>query len=225
MSDSTPTPEGAVSAFDHLAEPGAPPLRQDQRHVFALIPRGARVLDLGCGDGALLAALVDHRGVRGHGVEIDGGCILACIGRGLSVVHEDIDEGLAVHPDQSCDYVILSQTLQATRDPRRLLQKMARVGHASVVSFPNFGHWRVRWALLFRGRMPQSPQLPYEWYDTPNIHLCTLADFDDLVRADGFVVRRRILLNGRGNVMRTKFLAGWRASSAIYLLEHAAMQQ
>jgi len=195
-------------------------LRKDQRHVFALIPEGARVLDLGCGDGALLAALVSRRGVRGHGVEIDDDRMLDCIRRGLSVVHEDIDEGLAVHPDESCDFVILSQTLQATRDPRRLLREMSRVGRASVVSFPNFGHWRVRLELLFRGRMPKSRDLPYEWYETPNIHLCTIADFDDLVRDEGFVVRRRILLNGRGNPMRTSIFAGWRASGAIYLLQH-----
>ncbi|TNF33841.1 MAG: methionine biosynthesis protein MetW [Deltaproteobacteria bacterium] len=206
------------------ADPHAAPreLREDQCHVFALIPEGARVLDLGCGDGALLAALVERRGVRGHGVEIDDARILDCVRRGLSVVHEDIDEGLAVHPDKSCDYVILSQTLQATRHPKRLLHKMARVGHASVVSFPNFGHWRVRLSLLLRGRMPKSRALPYEWYDTPNIHLCTLADFDDLVRAEGFAVERRILLNGRGNPMRSSLFAGWRASAAIYLLRPTA---
>ena len=204
-----------------IPDAAVPELRKDQCHVFSLVPRGARVLDLGCGDGALLAALVEHRGVRGHGVEIDDGRILDCVRRGLSVVHEDLDEGLAVHHDKSSDYVILSQTLQATRDPRRLLHKMARVGHASVVSFPNFGHWRVRLSLLFRGRMPKSPQLPYEWYDTPNIHLCSIADFDDLVRAEGFVVQRRILLNGRGNVMRTSFMAGWRATSAIYLIKYS----
>ncbi len=195
-------------------------LRKDQRQVLDLIPEGASVLDLGCGDGALLDALVAHRAVNGHGVEIDSDCILACVRRGLSVVQEDLDEGLAVHPDASCDYVILSQTLQATRDPRRLLLEMARVGHASVVSFPNFGHWRVRLGLLFRGRMPKTPHLPHEWYDTPNIHMCTIADFEDMVRAEGFVVDRRILLNGNGNPMRSGFFAGWRAAAAVYLLRY-----
>jgi methionine biosynthesis protein MetW len=193
-------------------------LRKDQRHVFDLIPRGARVLDLGCGDGALLAALCDHRGVQGYGVEIDGDCILACIAKGLAVVHEDIDEGLAVHPENGYDYVILSQTLQATRHPRRLLQHMAKVGRASVVSFPNFGHWWIRLSLLLRGRMPKSRVLPYEWYDTPNIHLCTLVDFEDLARAEGFIVKKRILLDERGDPLRSPWCAAWRASSAVYLL-------
>jgi len=193
-------------------------LRKDQRHVFELIPGGARVLDLGCGDGALLAALCDHRGVQGYGVEIDGDCILACVEKGLAVVHEDIDEGLAVHPENGYDYVILSQTLQATRNPRRLLQKMAKVGRASIVSFPNFGHWRIRLSLLLQGRMPKNAALPYEWYDTPNIHLCTLTDFEDLVRAEGFIVKQRILLDEDGDPLRSRRFAGWRASSAVYLL-------
>ena len=217
MSDARPTDR---STCPTAAEPLALDrrLRKDQRHVFDLIPNGARILDLGCGDGALLAALYDHRGVQGYGVEIDGDCILACIAKGLAVVHEDIDEGLAVHPENGYDYVILSQTLQATRHPRRLLQKMAKVGRASVVSFPNFGHWRIRLSLLLKGRMPKSRVLPYEWYDTPNIHLCTLADFEDLVRAEGFTVTKRILLDEHGDPLRSSFCAGWRASSAVYLL-------
>ena len=177
-----------------------------------------RVLDLGCGDGNLLAALCDHRGVQGYGVEIDSECIRECIAKGLAVVHEDIDEGLALHPENGYDYVLLSQTLQATRRPRRLLQQMAKVGRASVVSFPNFGHWRIRLSLLLRGRMPKSRVLPYEWYDTPNIHLCTLADFEDLARAEGFIVKKRILLDDHGDPLRSSWCAGWRASSAVYLL-------
>jgi len=197
-----------------------PPLRRDQRHVFELIPQGSRVLDLGCGDGALLAALCDQRGVLGYGVEIDAGCIRTCIARGLAVMQEDIDHGLASHPDTAYDYVILSQTLQATHNPRLLLQEMARVAKASVVSFPNFGHWRIRLDLLARGRMPKADFLPFEWYDTPNIHLCTVADFEDLVRATGLTVARRLLLDGRGDPLATPWRANLRAASAVYLLRH-----
>lgn len=196
------------------------PLRRDQRHVFELIPPGSRVLDLGCGDGALLAALCDQRGVSGYGVEIDAGCIRTCIARGLAVMQEDIDHGLASHPDGAYDYVILSQTLQATHNPRLLLQEMARVGRASVVSFPNFGHWRIRLDLLARGRMPKADFLPYEWYDTPNIHLCTVADFEAVVRAEGLTVRRRILLDDRGDPLAATWRPNLRATSAVYLLDH-----
>lgn len=163
-----------------------------------MVPGGARVLDLGCGDGALLEHLIRAKGCDGHGVEISNEGFHACVGRGVPVVQADIDDGLGDYESDSFDLVVLSQTLQATRRPAFVLQEMMRVAPAAIVSFPNFGHWRIRLSLMSRGRMPSSRVLPYSWYDTPNIHLCTIRDFEDLARSEGLPITATVPLNGAG---------------------------
>ena len=145
-----------------------------------MIPPGARVLDVGCGDGALLEYLVHELGADGRGIELSQAGVNACVARGLSVIQGDADTDLKDYPSDAFDVAVLSQTLQATRAPRKVLGELVRIGRRAIVSFPNFGHWRVRWRLFYGGRMPNTPSLPDEWYATPNIHLCTILDFEDL---------------------------------------------
>lgn len=195
-------------------------MRPDLAVVAAMIPPGSRVLDLGCGDGDLLAELIGARGCRGQGVEVSADAILACIARGIAVVEADIDAGLPDFEDASFDVVVLSQTLQATRYPARVLREMMRVGRVGVVSFPNFGHWRIRSYLGARGRMPVSRSLPYAWHETPNIHLCTLRDFEELAAAEGLRIAERRLLDAQGHAAPAR--CGRRpnllAAGAAYLL-------
>ena len=155
--------------------------RADFATIASWIAPGAQVLDLGCGDGSLLAYLARERNVRGYGVEIADGGVLASVRNGVNVMQSDLESGLAGFDDASFDCVILSQTLQAMRHTEEIVAEMLRVGREAIVSFPNFGHWSHRWQIL-RGRMPVSDELPYQWYDTPNIHLCTVADFDAFLR-------------------------------------------
>ncbi|KTT75501.1 methionine biosynthesis protein MetW [Sphingomonas endophytica] len=152
-------------------------LRPDLAIIAAHVPRGARVLDVGCGDGELMAALRDECGVDARGLEIDPANVAAAVGRGLSVIQGDADTDLAGYPDGSFDYAILSQTLQTARAPDRVLDELLRIGRHAFVSFPNFAHWRVRLSLLWGGRMPVTRLLPERWYDTPNIHHLTIDDF------------------------------------------------
>lgn len=173
-------------------------MRADLDLVAQMVAPGSRVLDLGCGDGALLAELIAARGCRGQGVEVSREALHACVERGVPVVEADIDRGLPDFEDGSFDVVVLSQTLQAVHRPALVLREMTRVGRLGVVSFPNFGHWRPRLQLLARGRMPVTRPLPYRWHDTPNIHLCTIRDFEALARAEGLTVLARRLLDGGG---------------------------
>lgn len=172
------------------------PLRPDLTVISDWIPQGARILDLGCGDGGLLAHLAAQRGVRGYGLEIDPANIAACVARGINVIQADLDNGLSDFADGAFDVVVMAQALQALQRPDRVLAEMLRVGRTAIVTFPNFGHWRVRTALL-AGRMPVTPSLPERWFDTPNIHLCTVGDFEDLCENRGWQVSRRALLDRR----------------------------
>ncbi|MBI3947252.1 MAG: methionine biosynthesis protein MetW [Armatimonadetes bacterium] len=207
--------ERAVPAAGPASE-GQP--RGDLDLILRLIPRGAHVLDLGCGDGLLLQRLRREKGADGRGVERHPEALLACIRRGIPVFQGDLDEGLADFPDKSFDVVVISHTLQQVSQPRRLLREAGRVGRQVIVGFPNFGHWEIRFGLLLRGRMPKSPMLPYEWYDTPNIHLLTLADFEEFCRREGLRVEQRLAL--RYPTWRpVRFCAGWLAAYALYLLD------
>lgn len=164
--------------------------RADHRRVADMVQPGTRVLDVGCGDGVLLDFLARKHGVDARGIELSRGGVAACVAKGLAVIQGDADTDLADYPDDCFDTVILSQTLQATRRPRAVLEEMLRIGRNAIVSFPNFGHWRIRLHILLQGRMPVTENLPDTWYDTPNIHFCTIRDFMDLVdEIDAKIVR------------------------------------
>ena len=167
--------------------------RADYATIGKWVADGARVLDLGCGDGALLAFLAAQRHATGYGIEIDDAGVLASVRNGINVLQNDLERGLAGFDDAAFDVVILSQTLQAMRRIEAILAEMLRVAGEAIVTFPNFGHWSHRLQIL-RGRMPVSPSLPYQWYDTPNIHLCTVADFDAFLSERGYRILDRVVL-------------------------------
>ncbi len=157
-------------------------MRIDQRIIDQWIQPNSRVLDLGCGDGTLLHYLAGNKNVRGYGLEISSEGIQACVAKGVNVIEQNLDEGLKNFDDDSFDTVVMSQTLQTMLRPKNMLAEMTRIGRECIVTIPNFGHWRARLQLLFKGRMPVSDLLPYQWYDTPNIHFCTFRDFEILCR-------------------------------------------
>lgn len=192
--------------------------RVDYELIEELIEPGSRVLDLGCGDGTLLEELVTRKQVVGRGVEIDERHVLESVKRGLAVYHGDLLEGLSFYGDRSFDTVILSQTLQQTLDPRKVLREMLRVGRRAVISFPNFGHWSTRLQLCFLGRMPRTRHLPYQWYDTPNVHLLTVRDFRRFAQRENVRVLRQKFLSSRGTPI-TPVWENLRASVAIFQLE------
>jgi len=204
-----------MSAHDPLELAAA---RPDFAAIAAWIPQGASVLDLGCGDGSLLRYLKDTRKVRGYGVEISDANIVACIRNGVNVIQGDLESGLSGFESNAFDFVLLSQTLQATRHTEPLVQEMLRVGREGIVSFPNFGYWRNRLNVL-RGNMPVSKELPYQWYDTPNVHLCTLHDFEDFCRDLNVTVLGRSVMTGGSEVHLLPNLLG---STAVYRFKRAA---
>ena len=188
-------------------------VRPDFDVVTAWVPHGASVLDLGCGDGELLARLLRERGIKGYGVEIDDAGVLACLARGLNVLQANIEGGLNLFGDAAFDVVILSQTLQATRHTEALVREVLRVGKSAIVTLPNFGHWSVRWQLGIGGRMPVSKRLPYQWYDTPNVHFSTIKDFVVFCVEKGIEVERRAALAGGHEVT---FLPNVRGETAVF---------
>jgi methionine biosynthesis protein MetW len=174
--------------------------RRDYAMISKLVEPGTRVLDLGCGEGELLAWLRDHKNVDGRGVELTGSSVQTAIARGVSVYQGDLESGLDDYPAQAFDYVILSQTLQQTRDPLKVLKGMLRIGKRGIVAFPNFGHWRVRVSHLLTGRSPRTKLFPYDWYNSPNIHFLTVLDFEALAAREGWRLERRIFLAGNREV-------------------------
>jgi len=192
-----------------------------QRPDFAAIANwvkpGARILDLGCGDGSLLRYLNEQRGGIGYGVEIDDEGILACARNGVNVIQGDLERGLSGFADGSFDYVILSLTLQAVRSSERIIREMLRVGRQGIVTFPNFGYWRNRLDVIL-GNMPVSDNLPYRWFDTPNIHLCTITDFEEFCRSHGVRILERIVMRDGSAV---SFLPNLLGSLAVYRFERA----
>lgn len=204
-----PTPVGSAGEASHRWQD---PIIED------LVPAGGSVLDLGCGDGKLLARLMSAKHVCAQGVELDQDAVLCCIERGVPVFHGDLDEGLSGFPDESVDVVILEETLQTLRRPIRVLDEMLRVGRRSVVSFPNFAHWRVRKAFGLGGRMPVTPVLPNLWHNTPNIHLCSIRDFVDwAVSAEVCILQAYVLADGLARVLRDG--DNLTASEALFVLE------
>lgn len=199
--------------------------REDFREILRLVRPGSRVLDVGCGEGELLEALTKEKEVDGQGLELSTEGVAAGLARGLAVVQGDADRDLDHFPTKAFDYAILSKTLQQVRDPRHVLSELLRIADRAVVSLPNFGHWRVRWALLARGRMPETQALPEPWWSTPNIHLCTLRDFtalcDDLaLRIDACAA----LVPGKPAraIDPSRPIENWRAENALFLLSRKA---
>jgi len=190
--------------------------RSDYAIIGEIVERNTMVLGLGCGDGELLEWLAENKGVDARGVEMNGAKVQRAIVRGVSVYQGDIDEGLADYPDHAFDYVILSQTLQETRAPVKVLREMLRVGRRAIVAFPNFGHWSVRMSMLFAGKAPKTKLFPHDWYDSPNIHVLSVEDFESLAAREGLTVERRYCLAGH---RRITMLQNLRAEVAVFLVK------
>lgn len=209
-----------MNAPDSLGRRDA--IRVDLQLIADMVEAGTRVLDVGCGDGALLEYLAAFKNVDARGIELSQAGVNACVAAGLSVIQGDADTDLADYPDYAFDYVILGQTLQATRNPRAVLEQLLRVGRRAIVSFPNFAHWSIRWRILFGGHMPQTPALPYKWYDTPNIHLCTIDDFRALCGEMGVAIERAIVLDPRNRQLNVPpLLANLLGQQGVFLLKRS----
>jgi methionine biosynthesis protein MetW len=198
------------------------PLREDLKLVANMVEPGSRLLDVGCGNGELLFHLLHAKGVDGRGMELSQGGVNSCVRNGLSVIQGDADHDLHDYPSHAFDYIVLSQTLQATRNPREVLHHLVRIGRHAIVSIPNFGHWRMRARLLFQGRMPRTASLPHHWYDTPNIHLCTILDFLQLCDEENIKIERSVTLDDRGSPYRLNSrgrIANLIAAQGLFLLK------
>ncbi len=201
------------------------PARVDHLLIAEMVKPGARVVDVGCGDGELLSLLEAERDVDGRGIELSQSNVNLCVAKGLSVIQGDADRDLANFPDNAFDYAVLSQTLQATRRPRRVLEQLLRIGQHAIVSFPNFGHWRIRLQFLVWGRMPVTPNLPDRWYETPNIHYCTIKDFLTLCEDMQAVVEKSVALNAYGTQIGKGLPLSWQniiGEQAVFLLTKQA---
>ncbi|MSO65167.1 MAG: methionine biosynthesis protein MetW [Alphaproteobacteria bacterium] len=199
-------------------------IRVDLLVIASLIESGTRVLDIGCGDGALLEHLTRTKSVDGRGLEIFQAGVNACVGRGLSVIQGDADTDLKDYPDLAFDYVVLSQTLQATRNPRTILEQLVRIGRHAIITIPNFGYWRIRLSLLFSGRMPDTDLLSHPWYASPNIHLCTIRDLLILCREIGLVIERSHFLDSKGQMTHFRnfgSFANWFSEQGLFVLRRA----
>lgn len=208
-----------------VSTPLVKPERVDLLLIAEMVEPGVRVLDVGCGDGSLLRLLAATKNVDGRGVEISQEGVNECVAEGLSVVQGDADRDLVNYPDDAFDYAILSQTIQATHRPRHALQQLLRIGRRVIVSFPNFGHWRIRSQLMLYGRMPVTENLPHSWYDSPNIHFCTIKDFLGLCEEIGAHVERAVTLNSYGKPLGFNaplFLQNLIGEQAVFLLTRHA---
>ena len=209
MSTGNPGQKAATSRVDHLL-------------IAEMVDVGSRVLDVGCGDGALLQLLNDTKAVDGRGVELSREKVNACVARGLSVIQGDADRDLSDYPDQAFDYAILSLTIQSTREPKKVLENLLRIGRRAIVSFPNFGHWEIRSSLLFGGRMPVTHNLPETWHESPNAHLCTIRDFADLCEEIGAKVEQAVAFNASGRRLPIKWSLSMQnllGEKAVFLLK------
>jgi len=213
--DTETNPENTAQAKEEID------LRPDLKLIADMIAPGSRVLDIGCGDGALLAYLARNKDVDGRGIEISQDGVNACVAHGLSVIQGDADTDLTNYPDQAFDYVVLGQTLQATHQPREVLEDLVRIGRHAVVSFINFGHWRTRLSLLVHGRVPVKTGSSFRWYDSPDIHLCTILDFVGLCDTLGLTIEKGLSLSRERKVRTIRsadHLANLRGDQAIFLL-------
>src|SRR5690606_16704881 len=200
--------------------------RVDHLLIAEMVSHGARVLDVGCGDGALLQLLAETKGVDGRGIEIERERVNACVARGLSVIQGDADRDLDDYPDDAFDYAILSLTIQATLRPKAVLENLLRIGRHAIVSFPNFGHWRIRAQLLFTGRMPRTENLPEPWYESPNAHLCTIRDFAELCSLVNARVERSAAFNASGRQLSPRVpleLQNILGEKAVFLLKRGTI--
>ncbi len=206
-----------------MSEAKGAAIRVDLQIIANMISEGSRVLDVGCGNGILLDYLARYKKVDGRGIELSTQGVNSCVSAGLSVVQGDANTDLKDYPNYSFDYVVLSQTLQAMNNPRVVLEQLLRIGRRAIISFPNFAHWRVRYQVAINGCMPVSPTLPYQWYETPNIHFCTIKDFGILCKQMGIIVERSVSLDRNGSAVRrgnlTPFFSNLFGEQAVFLLK------